>query len=148
MQRGDLERLHSTLTQGWVLFWRNALAITFYLNWLWFLFQNRILTQPGIVTLGSPLWRTPSLLSFQLCTATHSPGWSFSDSCSLVSTLKLCLTLPSPGPSQAVMLPSPAWSLPRRRENPLGSAQVFFIFCPFPHLGSFILLCQFLVCCP
>lgn len=88
-----MERLHCNLTQGWVLFWRTVLAFTFYLNWLCFLFQNKIITQAGILTLGSPLWHRSFLLFISSLRTTLTAGVSQTHA-SLVFTLKLCLTLP------------------------------------------------------
>lgn len=74
-----MERLGYSLTQGRVLFWREILASTFYLNWLWFLFQNKIITQTGILTFGSPLWHV--FPSFYVFIESHFHGWNFSNSC-------------------------------------------------------------------
>lgn len=49
----------------------------------------------------------------------------------LISILKLCPTLSTPGLSLAVMLPSPSWVSFWRLRNSLEPTQVSFRFCPF-----------------
>ena len=105
MYQGKLERLHYNLARGWILFWKTVLAFTVHLNWLWFPFQNKIITHTETFTLRSPLWPHSFLLviSFE----NHSCNWSFSNSCLSCLHLKTWSNTAQPGPSLAVTL-SPA----------------------------------------
>ena len=105
MYQGKLKRLHYNLARGWILFWKTVLAFTVHLNWLWFPFQNKIITHTETFTLRSPLWPHSFLLviSFE----NHSCNWSFSNSCLSCLHLKTWSNTAQPGPSLAVTL-SPA----------------------------------------
>lgn len=115
---GALERFSYNMTQGWVVFWRNILAFTFYLNWLWFLFKNKIITQTGILTTGSLLGTVPFYFS-----SLHWEPFSW------LEFLKLVPNTAQPGPSLPVILLSLAWVSFLKAGEHL-RAHSSLIFCP------------------
>lgn len=126
-----------------MLFWRNILVFTFYLNWI--PFQNKIITQTGTLTLGSPVWPHSLLL---LTSSLRVILWVM-DCLRMVThfipQVKLYVTLPSLAPFSYCALkssqgPSQEVGEPLRAHSSLISM--------LPLLTVLTLSCQFLMCCP